>query len=261
MTQEQHFFDFAAEAGLTKHFGSVESTDKIAELCQIGPDSYVLDVGCGVGATPCYLAKAYGCWVVGVDILPKMVERSKERALKMGISDRVEFRVADAQDLPFDDETFDAVLTESVTSFPKDKQKAVNEYTRVLKPGGSVGLNESTWLKVPPSPEMVEWVRQDVGANVEPQTADGWKDLLVNAGLEDFVVILEPVDVKAESRGILQRYGIAGMLSTLTRAFRMYLRNPNYRQFVKGVKQGGLIPDNFQEYFGYGIFIGRKAYQ
>lgn len=150
MTEEQHFFDFAAEAGLTKHFGSVEATDKMVELCQIDPASYVLDVGCGVGATPCYLAKKNGCRVVGVDILPKMVKRSNERAVKMSVTDRVKFRVADAQDLPFEDGRFDAVITESVTSFPEDKQLAVNEYTRVIKPGGFVGLNESTWLKEPP---------------------------------------------------------------------------------------------------------------
>lgn len=258
MKQEQHFFDFAAEAGLTKHFGSLEATDKMVELCRIGSESYVLDVGCGVGATPCYLAKAFNCRVVGVDILPRMVERSKGRAVKMGVTDRTEFRVADAQDLPFDNGLFDAVITESVTSFPKDKQQAVNEYARVIKPGGFVGLNESTWLKVPPPQALIDWVRQDVGATVEPQTAEGWQDLLHNAGLLDIVVILEPVDVKAESRGILQRYGIGGILSTLTRAFRMYLRNPNYRQFVKDVNQRGLIPEDFNAFFGYGIFVGRK---
>ena len=259
MTQEEHFFDFAAEAGLTKHFGSHDATDKMAELCRISSESYVLDVGCGVGVTPCYLVKTYGCRVVGVDILPRMVDRSKERAVKMGVTDRTEFRVADAQDLPFTDGTFNAVITESVTSFPADKQKAVNEYTRVIKVGGYVGLNESTWMKVPPPQELVEWVRQDVGATVEPLTADGWRVLLEKAGLEDIVVILKPVDVKEESRGILQRYGIGGMLSTLTRALRMYLRNPNYRQFVKSVNQGGLVPENFNAYFGYGIFVGRKG--
>ena len=64
--------------------------------------------------------------------------------------------MADAQDLPFEDDLFDAVTTESVTAFPADKQKAVGEYTRVTKPGGYVGLNESTWPKVPPAPEMVD---------------------------------------------------------------------------------------------------------
>jgi len=259
MTQEQHFFDFAAETGLTKHFGSVEATDKMVELCQIDSESYVLDVGCGVGGTACYLAKNYGCRVVGVDILPKMVERSQERAVKMRLTGLVEFKVADAQDLPFEDGHFDAVITESVTSFPADKQLAVNEYARVIKPGGFVGLNESTWLKVPPSQELVEWVQQDVGATVEPLTAEGWKDLLVKAGLKDIVVILKNVDVKSESRGILQRYGVGGLLSMLAKAFRLYLRNPNYRQFVKEVKQGGLIPKDFDVYFGYGIFVGRKV--
>ncbi len=258
MTQEQHFFDFAAEVGLTKHMGSVEATDKLANLCHIESGDEVLDVGCGAGMSPCYLAKVIGCRVVGVDILEKMVERSLHRALKMGVADRVEFRVADAQDLPFEDGRFDAVITESVTAFPEDKQKAVNEYARVTKLGGYVGLNESTWLKVPPPPEMVAWARQDVGTTVEPLTEGGWKDLLVGAGLSDIVVIMKTVDIKNESRGILQRYGIGGLLSTLLRGLRMYLQNPNYRQFVKEVNQQGIAPKNLTEYFGYGIFVGRK---
>lgn len=70
------------------------------------------------------------CRVVGVDISPRMVERSWERAHRERVTDRVEFRVADAQDLPFEDNWFDAVITESVTAFPEDKQEAVNEYVR-----------------------------------------------------------------------------------------------------------------------------------
>ena len=41
-------------------------------MCHISSNSYVLDVGCGVGATPCYIAHKVGCRVVGVDILEKM---------------------------------------------------------------------------------------------------------------------------------------------------------------------------------------------
>ena len=132
MKKQPHFFDYAAEVGLTKHIGGLEATDTIADLCHIEKGTYVLDVGCGVGATPCYLAHKYGCRVAGVDIVEKMVERSRERAKKMNLSDRVEFRVADAQELPFEDDCFDAVITESVTAFPKDKLKAV----RGVCPGG-----------------------------------------------------------------------------------------------------------------------------
>jgi ubiquinone/menaquinone biosynthesis C-methylase UbiE len=66
--------------------------------------------------------------------------------------------MADAQGLSFEDALFDAVITESVLAFPADKQKAVDEYTRVTEPGGHVGLNESTWPEVPPPLEMIAWV-------------------------------------------------------------------------------------------------------
>jgi len=258
MENEQTFFDFAAEAGLTKHFGGHESTEELAGLCHIGEGSYVLDVGCGVGETPCFLARRYGCRVMGVDIRARMVERSEERARREGVADRVEFRVADAQDLPFEDALFDAVITESVTSFPADQQRAVNEYARVTKPGGYVGLAESTWLKTPPPPELIAWASQDVGACVQPLTSDGWMGLLENAGLQSITVRPYPINAKNEARLLLRRYGYGGMIGNMLRALGMYVRNPAYRRFVKGVRETGVIPESLDEYFGYGLYVGRK---
>ena len=192
MEKQQTFFDFAAEVGITKHIGSLEATEALIELCHIGEGKYVLDVGCGVGVTPCSIARRYGCRVVGVDILEAMVERSKERAKREGVMDRVEFRVADAQDLPFEDDLFDAVITESVTAFPEDKQKAVNEYVRVTKPGGYVGLSESTWLKTPPPPELIAWASQDLGTNIKPLTSSEWAGLLSCTGLGE--IVLTPLE-------------------------------------------------------------------
>jgi arsenite methyltransferase len=259
MENQQTFFDFAAEVGLTKHFGGLEGTEELAELCHIREGAYVLDVGCGAGVTSCFLARRYGCRVAGVDIRAKMVQRSEERARREGVADRAEFRVADAQDLPFEDDLFDAVITESVTSFPEDQQRAVNEYVRVTRPGGYVGLAESTWLKVPPPPELIAWASQDVGASVQPLTADEWLGLLQNAGLQDIVTRIHPVDAKNEARLLLQRYGCGGMVGSMLRALAMYIRNPAYREFVKGVREGGVVPQNLDEYFGYGLYVGRKG--
>jgi arsenite methyltransferase len=256
---EQHFFDFAAEAGLTKHFGGLEATDKLVELCKIGKGSYVLDVGCGVGHTPCYLAKRHGCRVVGVDINMRMIERSRETAEREGVSDMTEFRVADAQELPFEDETFDAVITESVTVFPEDKHRAVREYARVTKPGGYVGLNEATWLKTPPPPEIIAWASQDLGACVKPLTSDDWVGLMEDAGLTETVMHVREVEPRAEAKGLVRRYGYGGMLRSLYRALSLYLRNPSYRRFVKEVQKEGITPDNLEEYLGYGLFVGRKG--
>jgi SAM-dependent methyltransferase len=258
MDNEQTFLDFAAEVGFTKQFGGLKGTEELAGLCHIGAGSYVLDVGCGAGVTPCYLAKRYACRVVGVDIRAKMVERSEERARREGVAERVEFRVADAQDLPFEDDLFDAVITESATAFPEDKQRAANEYVRVTRPGGYVGLAESTWLKVPPPPELIAWISQDVGTCVQPLAADDWLGLLENAGLGGITVRLHPVDAKNEAKLVLRRYGYGGMIGTWLRMLVMYIRNPAYRRFLKGVRDGGLVPENLTEYFGYGLYVGRK---
>ncbi|MBC8445829.1 MAG: class I SAM-dependent methyltransferase [Chloroflexi bacterium] len=256
--ENEHFFDFAAEVGLTKHLGGVGATEELIELCHIGEGKYVLDVGCGAGVTPCFIAKRYGCSVVGVDISEGMIERSRERAKREGLADRVEFRIADAQDLPFEDDLFDAVITESVTAFPEDKQRAVNEYVRVTKPGGYVGLNESTWLKVPPPPELVAWASQDLGASVKPLTSGDWVGLLEGAGLREIVVTTYEINTQNEARGILRRYGCRGMLRVLCRTLSLYAKSPDYRRFVKEVREGGITPENLDEYFGYGIYVGRK---
>lgn len=258
MHQEEAFFDFAAEVGLTKHLGGVEATEQLARLCHIQAGSHVLDVGCGAGATPVYLAKKLGCRVVGVDLVARMIERCEEMARREGVADKTEFRVADAQNLPFGDDVFDAVITESVTAFPADKQRAVGEYVRVTKPGGYVGLNEATWLKTPPPPEVVAWASQEVGASVSPLTPEAWKRLLENAGLHDLVVITRTINVRNETRGLLQRYGCRGMIRSWWRLLGLYARNPAYRRFVARVRQGGLTPDNLDQYFGYGMYAGRK---
>ena len=258
MKDQPTFFDFAAEVGLTKHIGGLEATEALIELCHIGEGKYVLDVGCGAGVTPCFIARKCGCRVVGVDILEGMVDRSRERAQREGLMDRVEIRLADAQDLPFKDNLFDAVITESVTAFPDDKQKAVNEYVRVTKPGGYVGLNESTWLKFPPPPEMVAWASQDLGANVKPLTPAEWAGLLQATGLREIVQEIHKVSLQDESKGILRRYGCTGALGVMGRMLFLYLRNPAYRKFVKQVQKDGITPKNLDEYFGYGLFVGRK---
>ena len=254
------FFDFAAQAGLTKHLGGLEATDELIEHCHITENTHILDVGCGVGQTPVYIAKTVGARVTGVDINAMMVQRSQERAQDHGVTQLTMFRVADAQDLPFDDDTFDAVITESVTAFPEDKQRAVNEYTRVTKPGGYIGLNESTWLKTSPPPEILDWASQELGATVKPLTSEEWTSLLENAGLEVTYTRISEVKVQEETQGLVKRYGYLGMFKVLLRAAGMYLNNPEYRRFVKRVQKKGITPPNLTEYFGYGVFIAQKPH-
>ncbi len=136
--------------------------------------------------------------------------------------------------------------------------RSISEYVRVTKPGGYVGLNESIWRKVPPPPELVAWAAQDEVADVKPLPAEDWTALLEGAGLRDIVVRTYEVDTKDEMKGILKRYGWGGMLGMWWRMLLLYARSPAYRSFVKRTRERGVLPENLEEYFGYGLFVGQK---
>jgi arsenite methyltransferase len=248
------YFEFIANIGMTKHYGSMEATRELVELCRIGNGQHVLDVGCGVGATPCYLAKAVDCRVVGVDLVDKMVEQSRQRAKAEGVEDRVEFRVADAQKLPFEDNLFDAVIMESVNVFFDDKGQAMREYIRVAKPGGYVGMTEMTWLK-PPSPELEDTFKRMVYA--QALDARGWKDLMEEAGLKAVVGSAYQIDMRLETKGRFERYGWWEIVKVIPKMLVMVFSDRRSRQFMKdGV---GAVSKDLLDVVGYGVYAGRKG--
>ena len=250
---ETPYFELQAYWGVTKHMGGLKTTRELIELCHINKGKCVLDVGCGVGATACYLAKRHGCRVVGVDISERMIDRSNERARRKGVEDRVKFRVADAQNLPFEDVFFDVVIGESVTAFPEDKQKAVSEYVRVIKPGGYVGLNESTWIKTPPPIELVEYLSRTTGAEI--LTSDDWKELLEGSGLRDIVVRTYELNILSQWINDIRCLDFKDFLRGWYRFLSLYIRSSAFRRYVKEIWP---IPKNFLQYIGYGIYGGRK---
>ena len=119
--------------------------------------------------------------MVGVDSSSNMPERARERAEKNSGSDRVEFRVGDAQELPFDPNSFDAVMCESVLAFVPDKARALGEFKRLVKPGGWIGINEGTMIKADPPPQLIDYLENSItggGRGADFLTPEQWKALL-----------------------------------------------------------------------------------
>ena len=136
------YYDFMGYLGVPFfNFGGFSSIDRLVELCHITEHTRILEVGCGTGANACYLAKRYGCSVVGIDIAEHMVRYALKRAADLGLTDRVSFMVGDAYSLKFPDDSFDAVLTVFVSQF-LDPIRAFPEFFRVIKDGGYLGVNE-----------------------------------------------------------------------------------------------------------------------
>lgn len=249
-------FDYQARIGFTMHLGSVPATRELVKLCQLLPGFRVLDVGCGAGRTPVMLAKEYGVHVVGVDIHPGMVASAAALARREKMEKRARFRTGDAQALPFDDNSFDAVIAESVTVFTEDPSQAIAEYLRVVKPGGYVGLNEATYLQPDPPQEIRNWAAQDLGMMAEPLTSAEWRSMMKDAGLRLATVRLFPLNIRQQSSLARKRYGMLGMVQTWSKRLGLYLKYPEARPVMRTGTEGD--PAQLMDYLGYGLYVGRK---
>lgn len=245
------YFTLLADMGITKHVGSLKATEEMLQLCHIDRNSYILDVGCGPGITPCYLAKTYGCRVAGVDIVPKMIERANELAQRKGVTTQCEFHVGDAQDLPFEDNIFDVVIVESVNDFLPDRPKAFHEYVRVTKPGGYVGVNESTWLeRTSGAVDFMTGIGADALVEVE------WIALLEEAGLQEIVAHAYPPNIREEAKGRLKRYGMSEMFRAFGRVIPAFFKAESRGVIATAMANA---PKHIMKIMGYGVYVGRKT--
>ncbi|SDM68544.1 class I SAM-dependent methyltransferase [Sediminibacillus halophilus] len=130
-------------AGSTPNWwgGSLKQTERMLNTLEINKQSNVLDAGCGTGQTIAYIAQKYGCTVYGIDQHEEMIQEARKRIA--GISSPVKVFKGNIEELPFEENSFDLVLSESVTAFTQI-QKALKEYRRVLKPNGTLVMNEVT---------------------------------------------------------------------------------------------------------------------
>jgi ubiquinone/menaquinone biosynthesis C-methylase UbiE len=252
-TPQAAYFGLQAAWGITKHMGGRRATSELAELAHVGAQTRLLEVGCGTGASTCFLARSFGCQIVAVDLSPDMVRRARDRVAKAGLEHLVRLDVANAEDLGFEDATFDAVASESVVAF-LDKPRALAEFVRVTRPGGWVALNEVTWIQ-PPPPSLVAYLQRAIGG-ARFLDAEGWQDALAAAGLAD-------IEVRVRSVGAVQQW--ASEMQQLDpreyvaawRTFAMQLgTSPATRRYLRELWPPPASVFRVFRYFGYGLYIG-----
>jgi arsenite methyltransferase len=247
------YLDMQAYVGISKHIGGRKATDTLLSLCHIENAQDVLNVGCGIGVSSAYITKKYDCHVMGVDISGKMIEWSRKRAREEHVGTRVEFRVANILELPFETNRFDAVIVESVVAFVEDKARAICECARVARPGGYVGLNESFFTREPP-PDLAKMIRRTCGG-IDLPTLTTWQTLWDASGLQDRITRTYSIDARQEIRRRMQWIGARWALEAFARLFYLYLTRPDARPSIK--EQFGSGSGSF-EMMRYGLFVGRK---
>ena len=251
MAEKGH--EFLARIGKTRlRPGGIEATNWLLEKADIKEDSKVLEVACNMGTTLVHIAKKYGCDIVWVDLDEKAIEKAEKKIKDNGLENKVKAICGNAFDLPFEDESFDVVINEAMLTMllGDQKEKALREYYRVLKPGGMVVTQDVVLItdNNERAKELRIGLSRAINVNVEPLLSDGWESCF------------ERVGFKVESKtgpmtlmsipGMMKDEGIFEALSIIKTGLQEF--NKEYFQRMRS-----FMMDNKRE-LGYICFAGRK---
>jgi ubiquinone/menaquinone biosynthesis C-methylase UbiE len=150
--------------------------EQLAEACDLRFDERVLDVAAGNGNATLAAARR-GCLVTSTDYVRDLLDRGAERARAERFE--VTFQAADAEALPFADESFDAVLSTFGVMFAPDQARAASEMARVCRAGGRIGL--ANWTPDSPIGRMFKVLGRYVPppAGVQPPALWGVESHLI----------------------------------------------------------------------------------
>jgi len=169
----------------------------------------VLDIACGTGNTAIPLARK-GYIVTGVDIAPNLLAQARERAAAEGLT--VAFDEGDAEQLPYADASFDAIVTMFGAMFAPRPELVASEFARVLKPGGRLAMGNWTPASfsgqmfkvaskhVPPPPGIAPPVLWGDDATVRERLAANFTDIETELVPLEFAFSMDPAGTVAHFR-------------------------------------------------------------
>lgn len=228
--------------------GGKDSIRILVQNCFITKDSKVLDVGCSTGYVSFEIAHLAKCSVVGVDISENMIKSARKTKKKEPLGHLVEFKVADAMNLPFQKETFDIVVSGGSTAFIEDKARAIQEYKRVLKQWGFIA-DINFFYKAKPPTSLLKKLNYILGIKIEPWNKNYWTNLYEEADLERYFIYED--HIKPVPRQTVENY-----CATMSKEKR--LSSTIEKELKKRLIKTMSVFNKNHEYLDYGIFIYRK---
>src|SRR3712207_1221041 len=243
---------FDGEASL--HPGGVFPYTTLFRSLSIGPNDYVLEIGCGSAKDLCRLVEKYNCRAIGVDSSDLILKFAEDRVRKTGLSSKITIMKGDVANMNFfDDDQFDIVIAQSVLATILDKDKVATEVSRVLKSGGHFGDIELIWIDEPDD-ELVYNVEKRIGSFDRPLKSGEWIRLFRKAGLKeinisttnDFGFPTDIFSVIKHNGGFVESMKL--LMLMMSRGNRINLAKRT--EHIRWMKDSGKI--------GYGIYVFEK---
>lgn len=193
--------------------------ESLAEAADVRAGERVLDVAAGNGNATLAAARRFAL-VTSTDYVPALLDKGRERARAEGLP--VEFQVADAEALPFEDGLFDAALSTYGVMFTADHPRAANELLRVVRPGGRIGL--ANW-----TPEgFIGRLFRVIGAHLPPPAGLKSPALWGTEAYLDALFGAQAAGMQVQRRHFNFRYGSA---AHWVQVFRDYY-GPTHKAFA-----------------------------
>lgn len=193
--------------------------ESLAEAADVRAGERVLDVAAGNGNATLAAARRFAL-VTSTDYVPALLDKGRERARAEGLP--VEFQVADAEALPFEDGLFDAALSTYGVMFTADHPRAANELLRVVRPGGRIGL--ANW-----TPEgFIGRLFKVIGAHLPPPAGLKSPALWGTEAYLDALFGAQAAGMQVQRRHFNFRYGSA---AHWVQVFRDYY-GPTHKAFA-----------------------------
>ena len=225
---------FLARLGKTRlRPGGKEATEWLFKQAEFTPQSRVLEIACNMATTSIDIAKRFNCHIIGIDMDKSALTKAKQNVIKNNVSQLVDIQQADASKLPFADNSFDVVINEAMLTMYADKAKArlINEYFRVLKPGGKLLTHDIMLVDPENSQNVMAQIHNAINVNAQPMSHDEWINLFSTIGF---------INIKSENaamtlmstRGMITDEGFFGAIKIVGNA----LHKQNRPQFIQMFK-------------------------
>jgi len=227
------------------HPGGLALTVELARLCHIGRGTRVLDVACGTGESACRIAGEFAARITGIDMSARMLLRARSKARERGLA--IRWVLANAQELPFSESSFDAAICEC-TLCHLDKVNTLREMLSIVRPGGFVGIHDLCWR--PHTPDALKLALLDLEEEA-PVTFEEWFHLMQEAGLASVELYDRSHLLPRWFHDTRAQLGISGYLGAGLKVLK--------RWGVRGLRRVLSSERLFQDpHLGYVLLVGQR---